>query len=1041
MTLPDWEDPSVIHRNRLPMHAPLRAYPDAAAALAQRTPWTRSLDGVWRFHLAPRPDAAPAGFEQPAFTEADWCDLPVPSSWQMPGLTDLKGFDRPIYTNITYPFPVDPLVVPVDNPTGCYRTWFELPAGWDARRVSIVFEGVDSACHVWLNGAAVGFSTDSRLPAEFDLTPHLKAGRNLLAVRVYRWSHGVFLEDQDMWRLAGIQRPVWLLAKPRVRIADYQVETRPDRNFKDWTLRVATAIAGADLAALKDHRIAIQLHDADGRPLLGETLTAVGTAPGGWPQALLDQALIEQVVVAPRTWTAETPALYTLTIELRDPTGVVIEAERCRIGFRSVRLVDGQVHINGRRVVFTGVNRHEFDHVHGKTIGEEQMLLDIRLMKRANINAVRLSHYPNLPRWYELCDEHGLYVVDEANIETHGLKPWDRLARDPEWAGAMLARLTRMVSRDRNHACVVFWSLGNESGYGSNHDAMAAWVRSSDPTRLVHYETCHGGPATDVICPMYPTPAVMADWAQRERARPMIMCEYAHTMGNSGGNLHLYWQAIWGEHLRTAIPWDNTQANPRLQGGFIWDWADQGILQRTPDGRAWWAFGGDFGDTPNDNFFCNNGIVFPDRTPHPVYHEAAWCHQKLSVAWADQPGGELLVRNRHAFVDTGHLRARWQLLHDGVEVVRGDLALGAIAPWSSVRLPAPSLPSAPPGVERALVVETTLAAATAWAEPGFVIARDQLGLSPGPSAPVSASTTVPLAPGVGAVTTGAVQVRLDRTAGALVGLARDGRERLAAALLPHFWRAPVDNDVGGGGASYAAAWRAAGLDRLRVTCLAADGDGARFVVRQQAQADGVEMGFAIASATTVRSDGTVVVDVTVDADPRLPTLPRVGLTLDVAGEFAQAIWYGRGPHENYPDRLHSAFLGRWTSAVDDLAVPYIHPSENGGRGDVRWWALTDATGAGLLVASDAPLQVSAHRCTTADWTAAEHTPDVPRRAAISLALDHRHQGVGGDVGWWPCVHEPWLVRPGRFRWRLALVALAAGEDPGRVWRERIANAW
>nr|MBA3846326.1 DUF4981 domain-containing protein [Planctomycetota bacterium] len=882
--------------------------------------------------------------------------------------------------------------------------------------------------------------------AEFDLTPHLVRGRNLLAVRVYRWSHGSLLEDQDMWRLAGIQRGVHLLSKPRVRIADVKVVTLPDERFEHWTLGVATRLAGAANSELAKYVVVAQLHDHAGKALFDQPLSASpGASKPAWAQSLDDQAVAERTVAGPARWTAETPNLYRLTVELRDADGTVVEAETCRIGFRHVALKDGVLRVNGERVVFTGVNRHEFDAERGKTIGHEQMLADIRMMKRGNINAVRLSHYPNDERWYDLCDEHGLYLIDEANIETHGLKPWERLAKDPEWAGAMLARLTRMIERDKNHPSIVIWSLGNESGYGPNHDAMAQWARRMDPTRVVHYESCYGGPATDILCPMYPVPARMADWSARDHTRPMIMCEYSHAMGNSCGNLHLYWELIWGSKLDTSITWEKLEANPRLQGGFIWDWADQGIRVHAADGRAYWAYGGDFGETVHDATFCNNGIVFPDRSPHPAYVEAQWCYQKVAARWV--LGGidgnrEIEVRNRNSFVSLDDLRATWRLLHDGVEAASGGLALPKVAATCAVRIAAPALPTPPAGVERHLVIEFAQLAKSFSAEAGFVVARDQLDLSPAPSVARVAAT--PVAPTTRddaiELTAGDVRARIDRARGVLTSFTRKGIELIASPVRHQFWRAYVDNDRGGGATSYATQWDKAGLDRLVERPLACAIDGATVRARHRLAGEGCAVGFDTEIAYALRSDGALVIDVAVAADPLLPAnLPRIGLCWDVPERFADAAWFGRGPHENYPDRISSAFVGRHALPVDELAVPYIHPTENGGRGDVRWWALADR-GVGLLVGGDAPLQVSAHRCATADWQAAKHTVDVPRRQAITLSVDHRHSGVGGDVGWQPCVHPPFQVHPGRFRYRLVLVGLA-GEEPGAVWRERIANGW
>nr|MBA3709591.1 hypothetical protein [Planctomycetota bacterium] len=641
----DWENHTLLHRGKEAAHAPLHAYADEAGARAGTTPYRQSLDGDWRFFLAPTVADAPRDFHRDGADLSAFTTIPVPSTWQMPGVTDLKGFDRPIYLNVRYPIPLDPPCVPTENPTGCYRRDFTVPELWRGRRILVVFEGVDSAFHVWVNGREVGFSKDSRLPAEFDITDDLRPGSNSIAVRVYRWSDGTYLEDQDMWRLSGIQRSVHLYAKPQVRIADYRVVASASGR-----LTVRARVRGADADHAPEWRISAQLVDAHGAAVFTQPLEAAV----GIPNTMGEFAEVSAEVASPRLWSAEAPNLYTLVLSLKDASGATVDCESCQVGFRSVELKDGQVLVNGAPIIFTGVNRHEFDHRLGKSITEEQMLLDIRMLKQCNINAVRMSHYPSLPRWYELCDQHGLYVIDETNIETHGMIPWNRLALDPEWAPAFLDRGMRMVERDKNYACIVMWSLGNESGYGPAHDAMFAWMHANDPTRLVHYESCYLGPATDVLCPMYATVERITELAnKRDEHRPVILCEYEHAMGNSLGNFHEYWQAIL--------------AHPRLQGGFIWDWADQGIEVKAPDGRAYWAYGGDFGEKVHDAQFSCNGIVWPDRTPHPAYFEAKHLHQKIAVTAVDLAKGQVEVRNRNFFVDLSGIAARWLLLEDGAE--------------------------------------------------------------------------------------------------------------------------------------------------------------------------------------------------------------------------------------------------------------------------------------------------------------------------------------------------------------------------------------
>jgi beta-galactosidase len=1019
----DWENHTLLHRNKEPAHAPLHAFRDEAGARARTSPYRRSLNGEWRFFLAPTVASAPADFHRDGADLSAFTAIAVPSTWQMPGVTDLKGFDRPIYLNQRYPFPLDPPYVPTENPTGCYRRDFTIPDDWRGRRTYVVFAGVDSAFHVWVNGAEVGFSKDSRLPAEFDLTDYLRPGANTIAARVYRWSDGTYLEDQDMWRLSGIQREVYLYSKPRVRLADYRVVAGAD-----GTLKVRARVRGAATKDLSSYRISAQLYRGDAAVFPRALEAAVGV-----PDQMGEFAEVSASVADVRRWSAEEPNLYRLVLSLRDASGATVDCEACQVGFRTVELKDGQLLVNDAPIIFTGVNRHEFDDRLGKSVTEEQMLLDIRMLKQCNINAVRLSHYPNLPRWYELCDEHGLYVIDETNIETHGMVPWNRLALDPEWAPAFLDRGMRMVERDKNHACIVMWSLGNESGYGPAHDAMSAWMHANDPTRLVHYESCYQGPATDVVCPMYAKVERILEIAnQRDEKRPLILCEYEHAMGNSLGNFHEYWEAIL--------------SHPRLQGGFIWDWADQGIAVTAPDGRAYWAYGGDFGESDHDAQFSCNGIVWPDRTPHPSYFEAKHLHQKIAVIAVDLAAGVLEVRNRNFFVDLTGIAATWKILEDGAETAAGPLPLPRIAARASQRVTVP-LPASSRRCERHLIVEFSLATAQPWAESGHVVAREQFVLA----APVPAVVPArPRAPATLEVreqggslfaAIGDTEVTIARDSGDVAAWRHRSRDLLAAAPRQHFYRAPVDNDLGKGNpkGSYASRWERAGLDRLvrtvaAVTVHRPDASSLAVRVRSRLYADGLADGFWVDSLVTVHGSGALSFDNVVVADAGLPVLPRIGMQWEVPDALSTCAWFGRGPHECYADRKTSALVGRYRAQVDDLFTPYIFPTENGGRVDVRWVALGDADGNGLMVSGDAPVQFSAHRCTTADLASAKHTVDVPRRDRITLSVDHRHMGVGGDNSWTPCVHPPYLIQPGRFSYRLVLRPLG-GRDPGTLYRD------
>lgn len=896
----DWENPAVFGINQRSSHVPLRSHtsPDAAAAHFQHTAQPggsrlTSLNGSdWAFRLFDKPEAVPEDFHAAAFDASGWGKIEVPGNWET------QGHGTPIYTNFKYPWPVEPPFVPAENPTGCYRRVFQLddldlPSDWeDSRRVFLLFEAVGSAFYCWLNGSWVGYSQDSCLPAEFDVTPLLEPGENVLAVQVMRWSDGSYLEDQDHWWLSGISRDVVLLAKPATHISDYGV-TMPLTFAADGTLESARLelhihAEARSPDAWKGTRVQAVLHSCDAAEPPHE-LPAVDLKPGIWiaadttakpsralaghgATAKMSYDLADSASGLPRLWSAETPHLYVLVLTLVGPDGTHIESESCQVGFRQVAITDRALRVNGRRVMIRGVNRHEHDPLRGKAVTEASMVQDIKLMKQLNFNACRASHYPNHPRWYELCNEYGLYIMDEANVETHGFDPLQQgdsndvvPANSPAWTAAILDRGARMVGRDRNHPCIIVWSLGNESGYGPAHLAMAGYIRAKDPTRPVHYEG--GGfttPATDIICPMYARISqieAFAAMAPESERRPGILCEYAHSMGNSTGNFKEYWDCF--ERL------------PQTQGGFIWDWVDQGLLTdgKAPgDGRraVGWGYGGDFGDAVHDAQFCINGLVWPDRRPHPACWEVKGVQAPVAFALAEEGAvgdGAIAVKltNKDFFQSTAWLRLRWRLLADGVPLhlpCSGataddaasdgwtDLQHDAIPPQEEsamLRLPLPSseqrataAAAALPylqqvhGLQTLLELRAELAADASWADKGHVVTECQLQLPAGllpsetqtkpaetpqqqSSAPpeVLRTTSKSGAEVVTVTSASGIQLQVDSST-AVVSLGRVGQPEAAVAnLTPCFYRAPTDNDRGGaGGTSYASRWREAGLNTM-----------------------------------------------------------------------------------------------------------------------------------------------------------------------------------------------------------------------------------
>jgi 3-dehydroquinate dehydratase type II len=1018
----DWENPRCVARNKEPAHVPLCAYPDVRSALSGgclASPHIRSLntdaESGWRFNWAPSPEAAPDRFYEHGYEDADWDLVTVPGNWEM------QGYGTPIYVNVQYPFSTEDLpgVPHDDNPVGSYRRAFSIPDEWAGRRIHIVFDGVDSAFYLWVNGEEVGYSQGSRLPAEFDITSYVRSGDNELAVRVYRWSDGSYLEDQDMWRLSGIYRDVYLIALPAVHVWDYHVRTDLDHVYRDATLAVKIAIRSAGEDHHGRHSVEVALLDDHGDPVLEARLRQdVRVEPSG--QASLT---LETPVANPGKWSAEDPHLYTLLVVLRDDADQIVQVERTRLGFRKIEVIGGQICLNGVPLRFGGVNRHEHDPDTGHTVTVESMIQDIQLMKQFNINAVRTCHYPDADRWYDLCDEYGLYVVDEANIESHGV--WDLLARDPEWETAFVERTVRMVERDKNHPSVVIWSLGNESGYGRNHDVAAEWLHANHPDRLVHYHPAETAPIVDMISMMYPTVDRIVELAEdRTEMRPVIMCEYAHSMGNSTGNLKEYWEAI--------------DTHPRLQGGFIWDWVDQGIRQVTEDGEAWFAYGGDFGDEPNDGNFCINGLVFPDRDVQPGLWEYKKILEPVRVQAVDLAAGEVKITNRYQFVDLSRLDIAWSIVADGEELQAGSLPRLRIGPnQSQVVVVSFEVPDLQAATDYWLFLSFTLAEATLWAEAGHEVAWAQLklpfdtpqaiALQTGTMSPVEIHESEECV----TVRSSRFSLSLNKATGALAPIEYEGQAVTVSGPGLTVWRAPTDNDEGLRERT-ADCWREAGLDRLRhqvrdvgVRRITPHVVGITAALRAAPPNGPTSIDYEI--AYTVFGSGDIFIDTHVRPGADLPPLPRMGLQVTLPGGLETVTWYGRGPHESYVDRKDSAAVGLYSGAVDEQYVQYVTPQENGNKTDVRWVALADPQGRGLLAVAEGDLlEVSAHHYTTEDLTTARHTVELTRRADITLNLDHRQSGLGG-ASCGPGTLPQYLLEPQEMAWRVRLRPFSAAD--------------
>ncbi len=1037
------EDPAITGVNNLEPHAWFIPFPDAASLSGKRqreSPRYKSLDGSWKFWWSPTPDRRPVDFYREDFDLSGWKDIPVPSDWQM------QGYDYPIYVNIQYPFKADPPFIPKDyNPVGSYRTSFTVPKEWQGMRMVLHFGGVNSAAYYWLNGQKLGYSEDSKTPVEFDVTPYLRSGTNNLAVEVYRWSDGSYLEDQDFFRLSGIEREVFLYATPKVHIYDYYVRTDLVNNYNDANLSVTVDLKNHESASLSgNHQVEIRLLDQRGQLVYSSTKEA--------SMSLKEklQLAFTAFIPAPLKWSAESPDLYQLRIILKDGSGRETEALASGIGFREVEIIRGQLCVNGKPIYIKGVNRHEHDETTGHVISEEGMMQDIRLLKQNNINAVRTCHYPDHPLWYELCDRYGIYLVDEANIESHGMgySADKTLANKPEWLNAHMDRTVRMVERDKNHPSVIIWSLGNEAGNGSNFEATYKWIKQRDITRPVQYERAGQAFNTDIVCPMYMTATRMEAYALQYSDRPLIQCEYAHSMGNSTGDFQDYWDVI--------------MRYPVLQGGFIWDWVDQGIARYDEKGQKYWAYGGDFGPpgVPSDNNFCSNGLVSPDRRPHPALYEVKKVYQNIRFTGIDPAAGRFEVSNGFIFTGTGNYDFEYTVEENGIPVLDGILTslnvVGDAAPQVAgsagrkgrqVQTYKLAQLNIAPGESRVIEVDLSRLAVRPGCE-YFIIfrvrQRQEKDLIPAQhiiayeqyKIPVSAAVLQPPAiksvlayatgPDGTTITGSTFSATFDR-AGWLSSYRNGDREMMRSALRPNFWRAPIDNDYGNNMPT-----------RLRVWKYAADSmQMVSFKVRQPAP-DQVEVTALYdlpsvrgkwQSTYTVSGDGSIKVsNLFYTSDRSLPEIPRIGMRMRLDSVYSNMSYFGRGPWENYPDRKTSALVSLYTGRVQDQYFLYVRPQENNYHTDVRWFDLTDNVGNGLRISGNPVFCTSALANSMEDLDDGDkkdqrHITDVVLRDYIEWCIDYSQMGVGGDNSWGAKPLDKYMLYPGEYKYEFVIQAV------------------
>ncbi|MFA6288027.1 MAG: glycoside hydrolase family 2 TIM barrel-domain containing protein [Opitutaceae bacterium] len=1075
-----WENPELTSLNKLPPRATFTHFATAKQALTRdpnNSPWVLPLNGEWQFRCEPTPEDALRFTEGSAFTaSAEWGSIIVPGNLQT------QGYGKPHYANVQMPWPHQPPHVPAANPTGVYRRSFTVPTAWTDQRTVIHFGGATSVLAVYVNGIAAGLSKDSCLPAEFDITAAVRVGQeNELVALVVQWSDASFIEDQDQWWMSGLHREVFLYATPKTFLRDVHARPSLAADFASATLAVSIHIGITGAGPVPQGVTAeVSLLDPKGRNVFKKPLTGALNVPARRNCNQHDHLRIDlQADVArPQLWSHETPSLYTLLVTLTTPDGTTHTSTR--VGFRRIEVGNRNLLINGKRVLIKGVNRHDHHPDFGKAVPHETLVKDVTLMKQFNFNAVRTSHYPNDPRWLDLCDEHGLYVIDEANIESHDFH--NSLCKDPRFATAWLDRAMRMVVRDKNHPAIIFWSLGNESGYGPNHAAAAGWIREYDPSRPLHYEGAiskgqsssswaHGSLGTDIICPMYAGIQELTDWselvtkhykknlpanatgAQLEAvirptiykehinnprsalttplhplARPVILCEYSHAMGNSNGSLSDYFHLF--------------RTQPGIQGGFIWEWLDHGLRQKTADGREFFAYGGDFGDTPNDANFVCDGLVSADRVPHPAMWEFKHLAQPVVVetvgtdrrAVRSGSGIRIRVRNDHDFVSLARLQGRWELLIDGVATKRGNLPKLDLAPGASKDITL-ALGKLPANSEARLNVIWTTVADSSFAKRGHETAWTQLALTPAPkpsprsrerlrvdSAPVLAEETV----GGVILIAGDTAATFDRATSTLSSLRVRGVELLARGPLVELNRAATDND---GlklwtGQDYKALgrWQKLGLIAKPLQHQPgkfewkANKDGSVTVTLAHA-ASGREKWTDCTHTHryTLHADGRLVVDndIAFSGDD-MTDLPRAGVRFDLVSGYENLAYFGRGPVENYNDRKAGSLVARYETTVTAEYVDYVMPQEHGHHTDTRWLELSPSERGGerkrpvpgssarsrspllpALLITAAPLfEFNASHYAAEDLYAAKHTTDLAPRAETVVYLDAAHRGLG-----------------------------------------------
>ncbi|NQU86290.1 MAG: DUF4981 domain-containing protein [Mariniphaga sp.] len=1032
---PPWQNQEVFQINKAAPRAhfiPFSTEEQAQNGDIWQSPMVQTLNGTWKFNLSQNPSERPFWFFKDDYDTRDWDQIVVPSNWEV------KGFDYPIYTNVKFPHErTPPTIQDFYNPVGSYKRSFKIPSDWDGKEIFLRFGAVSSAVNVWVNEQFVGYSEDAKTPADFNITSFLKKGKNSLAVEIFRWSDASYLEDQDFWRLSGITRDAYLLARNKQYIRDYKVTQDLDESYLNGIFGLDIEMQNLGEASTS---VSVEAQLLDGTNSLKSFNETIEIQPG------YSTVSFSEDIPSVKKWLAETPNLYELLITLKDDNENVIEIIRQDVGFRTSEIKDGNLLINGEYVYLKGVNLHEHHDVNGHVVDKETMLKDIKTMKENNINAVRTSHYPQPELWYELCNKYGLYVIDEANIESHGMGYGQAsLAKDSTWKEAHLYRTKNMYERDKNQPSIIIWSLGNEAGNGVNFYATYDYLKDVDKTRPVQYERSGLEYNTDIFCPMYATIERMERYAQTNPERPLIQCEYAHAMGNSVGNFQDYWDLI--------------EEYDALQGGFIWDWVDQGLLTENDEGEMFWAYGGDFGpDTvPSDGNFCNNGLVNPDREVKPHLLEVKKVYQYMGFEPVNLEKGEISILNKYDFINLSEFNFLWEIIGDGTVLLSGVLD-GIIAnPGERANAIINYSIDPEPGVEYFLNLKATTKEVKGLIEEGTLVASEQLVLPVYQSPLIVESTEFPpvsFEESEGSITVNGEDFNLvfNIAEGTIASFKKGDLELIKSGPVPNFWRAPIDNDFGNRLYQRNRVWREAGKSR-KVIDVSVNQDASNIVqvsiFFNLVDEEGEKIG-DYSTLYTVYGSGDVQVDNhfrMVKDD--LPEILRMGMNLEMPRSFDQMTWLGRGPQESYWDRKTSAFVGQYSGNVADQYWAYLRPQENGNKSDVRWMTISDKDGNGLLFKGSQLLSVSAHHNIQEDFESMErtdgrqqdgvvvvnrHTTDVKPRDLTSINIDYKQLGVGGDNSWGARTHPEYRLTEKEYKYSFIMKPVTSEtnlEEEGR----------